>query len=367
MRSVARLEGLSLSTAKAIGIVAGIALAVALLGLTAQILLLVFAGILLAIVLRSVANGIDTVLGIGVGWSLALALSGIVLTIALGTWLLLPDIVAQGQQLAEQLPRGWDELRQRLSGLFGDSGLIDVAFDRAASPSRGAIQDIVGGVFGVVSGTLGFLGSGLVILFTGIYLAADPQTYRDGLIRLVPPAHRERASGIVDEIERVLLWWLIGKLFDMALIGVLTYLGLWALGIPLALSLALIAALLTFVPNFGPIIAAAPAVLIALGDGVNQAALVVLLYVAVQAVESYVVTPLIQQRTISMPPALTLAMQLIAAVLLGIMGLALATPLTAAGIVLVRELYVKGLLERDGAGEQGAASPAMPADQRLNR
>jgi predicted PurR-regulated permease PerM len=361
LRWIPGSEGLSLSAAKAIGIVAGIALALALLALTAQILLLVFAGILLAIVLRSIANGIDAGFGIGKGWSLTAALSGIVVTIALATWLLLPDIVTQGQQLVDQLPRGWDELRQRLSGIFGDTGLVNLAFDRAASPGRGAMQDIVGGVFGVVSGTLGVIGSGLVILFTGIYLAADPQTYRDGLIRLVPPDHRDRAERLVDEINRVLLWWLIGKLISMALIGVLTYLGLWALGIPLALSLALIAALLTFVPNFGPIIAAAPAVLIALGDGVNQAALVVLLYVAVQAVESYVVTPLIQQRTISMPPALTLAMQLVAAVLLGILGLALATPLTAAGIVLVRELYVKSLLERD------RASTAAPADHRLDR
>jgi predicted PurR-regulated permease PerM len=361
LRWIPSSEGLSLSTAKAIGIVAGIALALALVVLIAQILLLVFAGILLAIVLRSIANGIDAVLGIGRAWSLTLALSAVVLTVALGSWLLLPDIVAQGQQLADQLPRGWDALRQRLSGLFGNTGLIDLAFDRAASPSRGAMQDIVGGVFGVVSGTLGILGSGLVILFTGIYLAADPQTYRDGLIRLIPPAHRDRAQRLVDEIDRVLLWWLIGKLIEMALIGVLTYLGLWALGMPLALSLAMIAALLTFVPNFGPIIAAAPAVLIALGDGLNQAALVMSLYVAVQAVESYLITPLIQQRTISMPPALTLAMQLVAAVLLGILGLALATPLTAAGIVLVRELYVKGLLERDGA------STAVAADQRLDR
>ncbi len=139
LRWIPGSEGLSLSTAKAIGIVAGIALALALVVLIAQILLLVFAGILLAIVLRSVANGIDVVLGIGRAWSLTLALSAVVLTVALGSWLLLPDIVAQGQQLADQLPRGWDALRQRLSGLFGNTGLIDLAFDRAASPSRGAM------------------------------------------------------------------------------------------------------------------------------------------------------------------------------------------------------------------------------------
>ena len=342
-----------MSTAKAIGIVAGIALALAILTLTAQVLLLVFAGILLAILLRAVANAIDAGSGIGPGWSLAAALSGIVLAVGLGAWLLLPDILSQSRELIDQLPRGWDELQQRLSGIFGNTGMIDYAFDRVASPSRSAMQDIVGGVFGVVSGTIGVLGSGLVILFTAIYLAADPQTYRSGLIRLVPSVHRDRARQIADEVGRALMWWMVGKIIAMALIGVLTYLGLWALGMPLALSLALIAALLTFVPNFGPIIAAAPAVLIALGDGLNQAALVVLLYVAVQAVESYVVTPLIQQRTISMPPALTLAMQLVAAVLLGVLGLALATPLTAAGIVLIRELYVKGMLERDASQKDG--------------
>lgn len=353
---VPRSEGSSLSTAKAIGVVAATALALAVLAFTAQVLLLVFAGVLLAILLRSIANGIDAGLGIGPGWSLALTLSSIVVTVALGTWLLLPDIVAQSRELVDQLPRGWGDLQQRLSGIFGGVGVIDYAFDQAAAPGQGTMQKLIGGAFGVVSGTLGFLGSGLVILFTAIYLAADPQTYRGGLIRLVPPAHRDRAQQIIDEVDRVLLWWLIGKLIDMALIGVLTYLGLWALGMPLALSLALIAALLTFVPNFGPIIAAAPAILLALGDGLTQAALVVLLYTAVQAVESYLITPLIQQRTISMPPALTLAMQLIAAVLLGVLGLALATPLTAAGIVLVRELYVKDILERD-ASQPGAGHP----------
>ncbi len=345
-----------MSIAKTIALVAAIALALAFLSLTAQVLLLVFAGVLLAILLRSIANAIDAGLGIGPGWSLALTLSGIVVTVALGTWLLLPDIVAQSRELVEQLPRGLGDLQQRLSGIFGGASVIDYAFDQAAAPGQGTMQKLIGGAFGVVSGTLGFLGSGLVILFTAIYLAADPQTYRGGLICLVPPAHRDRARQIIDEVDRVLLWWLIGKLIDMALIGVLTYLGLWALGMPLALSLALIAAILTFVPNFGPIIAAAPAILLALGDGLTQAALVVLLYTAVQAVESYLITPLIQQRTISMPPALTLAMQLVAAVLLGVLGLALATPLTAAGIVLIRELYVKDMLERD-ASQPGAGQP----------
>lgn len=113
--------------------------------------------------------------------------------------------------------------------------------------------------------------------------------------------------------------------------------------------LSRMAAILTFIPNFGPILAAAPAVLLALSDGFTKAGWVIGLYLAVQTVESYFVTPLIQRRTVSLPPAFTLAVQIVAGVLAGVAGLALATPLAAAGLVLVRELYVKDTLEQPKA------------------
>ena len=100
-------------------------------------------------------------------------------------------------------------------------------------PGRGTVQDLLGRVFGVVSGTLGALGSALVIFFTGLYLAVDPQTYRHGLVRLVPIRHHLRADEILDQMGDTLLWWLIGKLISMTLVGVLTFLGLWFLDIPL--------------------------------------------------------------------------------------------------------------------------------------
>ena len=132
----------------------------------------------------------------------------------------------------------------------------------------------------------------------------------------------------------------------MALIGILTFLGLWFLDIPLALTLSLLACALTFIPNFGPILSAMPAVLFAMSQGVATAGYVIGLYVVVQTLESYLVTPLIQQRTISLAPALTIVSQLILGVLAGVTGLALAAPLTAASLVLVREMYVKDVLEK---------------------
>jgi len=305
-----------------------------------QVILLIFAGVLLAVLLRSSSTAIASHTSVSPGVALASVLLATAAILAVAGWLLAPQIADQSQQLVEQLPKLWQQVRDRFGDVLG-ARVLEQAADQLGSPGRGTVQDLLGRVFGVVSGTLGALGSALVIFFTGLYLAVDPQTYRHGLVRLVPIRHHLRADEILDQMGDTLLWWLIGKLISMTLVGVLTFLGLWFLDIPLALTLALIACALTFIPNFGPILSAAPAVLLALGESVTTAGYVVALYVAVQTIESYLVTPLIQQRTVSLPPALTLGMQLIFGVLAGATGLALATPLTAAGLVLVRELYVR--------------------------
>ena len=204
--------------------------------------------------------------------------------------------------------------------------------------------DIVSRITGIVSGTLGLLGYGVLIFFIGLFFAAQPGVYLDGIVKLAPLSKRPRAREALTAAGDALTWWLVGKFISMAIIGVLTGLGLWLLGIELAISLALLAAVLTFIPNFGPIIAAIPAVLIGLLQSPLTAVWVVALYVAIQTIESYLITPLIQQRTVSLPPALTITTQLLMGVLLGGMGLALATPLTAAGLVLVRMLYIEDLL-----------------------
>jgi predicted PurR-regulated permease PerM len=181
----------------------------------------------------------------------------------------------------------------------------------------------------------------MVILFLGHYLAADPATYRKGALRLVPMRWRARAAEVVDEMASALRWWLAGKLLSMTLIGIATSLGLLALGSPAPLALGLLAAALTFVPNFGPLIAAIPAMLLDLLSGPMTAVWVGLLYLGIQVVESYVVTPLIQERTVSLPPGLTIAAQVVLGVAAGVFGLALATPLVTAVLVATKRLYVE--------------------------
>jgi len=139
----------------------------------------------------------------------------------------------------------------------------------------------------------------------------------------------------------------VGRAILMVVNGVFTALGLWLLGIPLALTLGTIAGLLNFVPNIGPIIAGVPAVLIAWTLGPVPALYVLLLYIFLQSLDGYVLTPLIQQRTVALAPALTITAQLLFGALAGTMGLLLATPLTAGTLVLIRKLYLEDVLDEE--------------------
>jgi predicted PurR-regulated permease PerM len=160
----------------------------------------------------------------------------------------------------------------------------------------------------------------------------------------------------VQTLGFTLRWWLIGRLMDMTLVGVLSGVGLWLLGIPLALSLGILAGLLNFIPNIGPLLAAVPAVLLALTEGAPQALYVIILYMGIQSLESYLVVPLIQKKLISMPPVLIFIAQLSMALMFGVLGLLLATPMAAVLLVLVKMIYIEDILgeEIDVDGEPEA-------------
>ncbi|WP_131782815.1 AI-2E family transporter [Legionella gresilensis] len=179
-----------------------------------------------------------------------------------------------------------------------------------------------------------------VILFFGIALAYQPEIYTNGLIKLFPKQKQNKVREVLNDTTQTLQLWLAGKAFSMLIIGLLTWIGLWILDIPLAFTLALLAALLSFIPNIGPIIAAVPAILLALLKSPIFGLYVVLLYLAIQTIESYLITPLIQQKSISLPPALIVFMQLIMSLLVGILSLALATPLLAVISVVVKQTYL---------------------------
>ena len=184
------------------------------------------------------------------------------------------------------------------------------------------------------------IAEGLVVLVAGVFLAAQPRFYATGALELFPESRRPLLGKAMTESETALRLWLKGQLIAMAAVGTLTGVGLWALGVPSALVLGLIAGLLEFVPYLGPILSAVPGILLALAVSPDLAIWVALLYFAVQQFEGYVLTPLVQQYAVELPGVVLLFSLLAFGTLFGTLGIVLAAPLTVVTYVLVKRLYV---------------------------
>ncbi|MGE4047873.1 MAG: AI-2E family transporter [Acetobacteraceae bacterium] len=310
-----------------------------------DILLLVFAAILLACILRGAAELVERLTGLGAGWSLLLVVTVFVGAVAFLIWWdgqqIATEMAQVGQQLGEQLQNLWQRLQQApwaqpVTQQIGDS----------LSSSH---MKLVGFVTGWASSTLSIASSMLIIVVTGLFLAISPDLYRRGSLQLLPPSWRPRGAETLMAVGRTLQLWFLGQLIDMTVIAFLSWLGLFLLGEPLALTLALIAGVLNFVPYVGAIAGAVPAVLVAFAHSPTLAMWVAVLFIGIQFLEGNVIAPLVQKRTVSLPPALTILSQTILGTLFGLFGIILATPAMAAVMVTVRMLYVETLLEGKGA------------------
>ncbi len=310
------------------------------------VLFLILAGVLVAVFLRGCGAWLSQRTRLSEGWAVLLVLLGLGLLLGGVSWWLGPLVGEQVRQLSDELPGALAKLREQLNTTpWGHTLLAEVPEPKQL---RETVLDEQGSwlrrSLGVFSSTLGALANLYVVFFIGAFITAEPRPYRAGIVLLVPKAGRPRAEQVLDQLNRTLFRWLGGKLFSMLVVGVLTALGLWALGVPLPVALALLAALCSFVPNFGPIVAMVPAVLVALTAGPDQALYVAGLYVAIQAVESNLITPLVQKKLLSIPPALVLIAQVVLGVFTGGLGLLLATPLLAIIMVLVKMLYIHDVL-----------------------
>lgn len=266
--------------------------------------------------------------------SFALSVVGFLAVVAGLLIQLIPQLLSQMSQLASQLPAAMAYL----------SGWIE---ERTGAPTSPELAAQVNTQLGEFVGRFVPLAFNLVALFTGsfaiiilaIFLGAEPDTYRDLLLRLVPPASRQRARVIYDETGRNLRNWVLGKTFTMAMTGVFIWLGLTLFGVPGALALGALAALLEFIPNFGPTIAAVPAVIAAFLVSPVTALWVALYFFLFQQFQSAVTVPLVERRAVDIPPAALLIWQLMLAVGFGILGLFVATPLLAMLSVVARIVY----------------------------
>lgn len=311
-----------------------------------EVLLALFAGILLAILLYGVSRFIaaHTPLSRKIAFFIILVL--IVAALVLILFWAAPTIDKQANALGAQLSDSWDTLRTLLQqstlgrmllgfvpgapGSGGSSGLTSRLFTR------------VGNVFSAAFDTVTKL---VMILFVGLYLAYEPSLYINGMVKLAPQEHRERFRQLIAETVYALERWLIGQFVAMAIIGVLATVGLMLLGMPLALLLGLLAGMLEFIPLLGSIVASVIPVLLALTMSPQAALYVLLLFVAIQSLEGYLITPLVQKKAVKLPPALLLATQIFLGLFGGLFGVMVAAPLTVTAIVVVKMLYVEDILD----------------------
>jgi len=317
------------------GILAFTIIVLLVLKATFSVFLLVLAGTLVAIFFRGLSNFIQRKTKWKEGLCVAVSIIGTLLIVAGLFWLIGSKVQAQIAELMETLPITIDNAKVKLNDSLIGEKIVDKLFSKN---SMDKVQVFAGQFF---QSTFGVLADIYVILFIGIFFTISPQTYTKGIIQLVPVKGQKKADQVLDKLGEQLRNWLKGKLFSMFVVFVLTAIGLAIIGMPLWLVLALLAGLISFIPNFGPLLALIPAVLVALMQSPQTAALVAGLYILIQFIESNFITTLVQQKLLNMPPALIIIAQLLMGALTGGWGLVLATPLTVIVIVLVQELYLK--------------------------
>ncbi len=319
--------------------------AFALLILQPNFFLLVFAGIFFAVLLNYSASWFHKKIKLSYGLSLLLV---IVLMFSVATTLVLligPSVSDQISKVIEIIPQSIDNLKETLKQTdIGRKFIKEIPKNPEELLVGKGSTKIYTQVLGSFATTIEVLTNAFVVFVIGIFLAVNPSLYRKGLLKLFSSTFQPRLAEILDKVHETLSLWMIAKLISMTLVALLTAIGLIILGVPMPIALALIAALFTFIPNIGPFIGLIPAVLIALMEGTDVALYVVGLYLAIQVIETYLITPIVEKRIVSLPPALTLLWLIIFGILTGIFGLILAAPILAVIIVFVEELYVKDYL-----------------------
>ena len=298
-----------------------------------SILLMLFGAVVVATVFRSVADGIARLTGMREGFAVALSIVAILGTVGLLLAMFGSAILEQVRILRDSLPSAWRSFETRIGDIGLGHQLRELAESVRTQSSVSAFSRFLLS-FGAGLADL------LVVLVAGIFLAAKPRFYAIGAIKLVPAAKRAVVAEAMQESERALRLWLKGQLIAMVAVGLAVGLGLWAIGMRSALTLGLLAGLLEFIPFAGPILASIPAILLALAVGPEMALWVLLLYVVIQQLEGYLLTPLVQQYAVDLPGVVLLFSLLAFGLLFGALGILLAAPLTVVTYVLVKRLYV---------------------------
>jgi predicted PurR-regulated permease PerM len=324
----------------------------------ADVLLMAFGAVLVAVLLDAVARPVGRLTGLGRGLALTLAVFAISLCSAAILWLFGSQAAAQLGNLSELLPRAWTGVRNELAELpLGRMLLIEIDEARPQAWLVGLGPKAVGAAAAFAAG-------GVIVAFAGLYLAAHPRSYLDGVLKLSPPPARERVGVVLQSCHQALKQWLVGQLISMVLVGSTVAFGLWLSGVPSPIALGVIAG---FVPVVGPMAATLPGLLAAAGAGWEPLAWAAVTYFGASQFEANLITPLILRRMVQLPMAVTLFAVLAAGVLLGPLGVLFATPLAVVVHAVLDRTYLESLDGRPASPAEGhpaaAPAPASAADR----
>ncbi len=307
---------------------------------TVDIFILILVGSLIACYFRGLGTFIKQNTRLSTPLSMTLSVCGTLLIFAGMFYLVGATIADQTAELEENFPKLVNKAQHFLNESEIGHRMVSWYNDFEASDKLGQfISDFFKTTFGGV-------GDIYIILLIGIYFTATPHVYKDGILRLIPPKGKKKAEEVLLKVSSNLTKWLFGKFISMSLVFVLTAIALAIIGLPLWLSLAFIAGTLVFIPNFGPIIAAVPTLLVALSVDLKTAIIVGILFFIIQIAEGSVITPKIQNRLVKIPPALIILGQIFAGTLIGVWGLVFATPIVLILKILIEELYIQPMQDR---------------------
>ncbi len=340
----------------AIAILAVIAVAFVLVRLM-SFLLLLFASVVLATIFSAMTSGLCRITGLR-SRGLALTISILVLLLALAGMFALfgSQFVGEVDTIRESIPPALAQVEALLQRIGVGQSLGEM-LEQGTQDVSGIAASLGSYAAAVTSGVTDF-----VLVFIGaIFIAANPQVYRRGLLLLMPQRAEQSAAEFLDDCEQGLRGWMLGQAVSSVLVGVLSWAGLTLLGVPAAGGLAVIAGLLDVIPMVGPVIAGVPAVLLAFTVSPVTALWTVGLYLLIQQLQGNVLQPMIQKRAVDVPPAVLLFAVFGAGLLFGALGVLLAAPLTIVIYLFVQRIYVRDILGkpiRIAGQDGGTGGPA---------
>jgi len=336
----------------------------------AELLVLLFVAALFSVYLSALIDIFSRRLHVGRGVGLLLALFTTVLVIGFVGLLIVPPVIAQFEELIGDLPRHIVAIEDKLSSLAAEDNLVGRILRPVGGGAEGSAafldrvfeqtSEFFGDVVPYVFSGIGVLIHVVSVLIMGIYLALKPSLYREGIVALTPPAYRDLARDILDDMGHTLRAWLVGLGISMAVLGLFTWMGLLLLGVPYSLAFGVFTGLAVIVPFFGTITSTLLPALFVVGTlGITRALLVILLGVVVHIFEANVVAPMVFEKKVELPPVLTILSVLVMAKLLGVVGLLVAVPVLAISMVLIRRIFVHRVLEGKGFHRIEKDAPAI--------